>query len=46
MIRLAELVPAVDMLLSAVPDNGTLPVGTVGELLDSFVGFAVKAAGA
>lgn len=45
-IRMTELVPTVDMLLGALPDNGVVPVGTIGEFLDSLVGFAVKAAGA
>jgi hypothetical protein len=44
-VRLTELVPTVDMLLGALPDDGGLPVGSIDLFLDSLVSHAVKAAG-
>jgi hypothetical protein len=45
-VRLTELVPSVDLLLAAIPDDATLSADDGADaFLDSLVGFAVKATG-
>jgi hypothetical protein len=44
-VRLAELVPSVDLLLDAIPEDGHLRVSSADAFLDDLVSLAVKAAG-